>query len=75
VVRELLELLKTEKRALDWHHHQHSKAVARTFIEQVLDKRPPAYGDDFWQQKCELTLQHVFMPIPAKAGAFMPVHS
>jgi type I restriction enzyme R subunit len=66
VVRELLEVLKAEKLMLDWRKHQRSKAVVRAFIEQELDKLPPAYGDDLWQQKCELAFQHIFDAYPGE---------
>jgi type I restriction enzyme R subunit len=66
VVRELLEVLKAEKLVLDWRKHQRSKAVVRAFIEQELDKLPPAYGDDLWRQKCELTFQHIFDAYPGE---------
>ena len=66
VVRELLEVLKAEKLVLDWRKHQRSKAVVRAFIEQELDKLPPAYEDDLWQQKCELAFQHIFDVYPGE---------
>jgi type I restriction enzyme R subunit len=66
VVRELLEVLKAEKLVLDWRKRQRSKAAVRAFIELELEKLPPAYGDDLWQQKCELTFQHIFDAYPGE---------
>jgi type I restriction enzyme R subunit len=66
VARELFEVLKAEKLMLDWRKHQRSKAVVRAFIEQELDKLPPAYDDDLWQQKCELAFQHIFDAYPGE---------
>ena len=66
MVRELLEVLKTEKLVLDWRKRQRSKAAVRAFIELELEKLPPAYSDDLWQQKCELTFQHIFDAYPGE---------
>ena len=60
VAKELLEILKTEKLALDWRTHQQSRAIVRQFIELELDKLPDAYTTEIFDVKCELTYRHIY---------------
>jgi len=60
IVRTLLEKLKKEKLVLDWRKRQQSRQGVRLWIERSLDKLPPAYSDDLYQHKCELTYRHVY---------------
>jgi type I restriction enzyme, R subunit len=59
-------VLKAEKLVLDWRKRQRSKAAVRAFIELELERLPPAYGDDLWQEKCELAFQHIFDAYPGE---------
>ncbi|MCX5909137.1 MAG: DUF3387 domain-containing protein, partial [Deltaproteobacteria bacterium] len=60
VAKELLETLKREKLVLDWRKRQHTRAMVRLCIEQVLDKLPDVFAKDIWQKKCDQTYQHVY---------------
>ncbi|MDR3673895.1 MAG: type I restriction endonuclease subunit R [Acidobacteriota bacterium] len=60
VVKDLIERLKTEKFVLDWRKRQQSRAAVRVCIEETLDQLPRVYTPEVFQQKCELTYQHVY---------------
>jgi type I restriction enzyme R subunit len=60
VVKDLIERLKTEKFVLDWRKRQQSRAAVRICIEETLDHLPRVYTTEVFQQKCELTYQHVY---------------
>lgn len=60
VVKDLIERLKTEKFVLDWRKRQQSRAAVRICIEETLDQLPRVYTPEVFQQKCELTYQHVY---------------
>jgi type I restriction enzyme R subunit len=60
VVKDLIQRLKTEKFVLDWRKRQQSRAAVRICIEDTLDQLPPVYTPEVFQQKCELTYQHVY---------------
>lgn len=60
VVKELLEKLRTEKLVLDWRKRQQTRAAVRVCIEETLDQLPRVYTPEFFQQKCDLTYQHIF---------------
>jgi type I restriction enzyme R subunit len=60
VVKELLEKLRTEKLVLDWRKRQQTRAAARVCIAETLDQLPRVYTPKFFQQKCDLTYQHIY---------------
>jgi len=60
VVKDLIERLKTEKFVLDWRKRQQSRAAVRVCIGEILDQLPRVYTPEVFQQKCELTYQHVY---------------
>ena len=60
VAKDLLETLKKEKLVLDWRKRQQTRAAVRLCIEQILDQLPPVYTPELYQQKCDITYQHVF---------------
>ena len=60
VVKDLIQRLKTEKFVLDWRKRQQSRAAVRVCIEETLDHLPRVYTPYVFQQKCELTYQHVY---------------
>jgi len=60
VVKDLIQRLKTEKFVLDWRKRQQSRAAVRICIEETLDQLPRVYTPEVFQQKCELTYQHVY---------------
>src|ERR1035437_9578583 len=53
VAKQLLETLKREKLVLDWKKRQTTRAAVQVTIKDVLDKLPPTYTTDLYQQKCE----------------------
>lgn len=60
VLKELIQRLKTEKFVLDWRKRQQSRAAVRICIEDTLDQLPRVYTKEVFQQKCEITYQHVY---------------
>jgi type I restriction enzyme R subunit len=60
VVKKLLEKLRTGKLVLDWRKRQQTRAAVRVCIEETLDQLPRIYTQEFFQQKCDLTYQHVY---------------
>ncbi|CCF83427.1 type I restriction endonuclease subunit R [Nitrolancea hollandica] len=60
VARELLTTLKGGKLVLDWRKRQQSRAAVRVCIEEMLDQLPDAYTSELYEQKCELTYQHIY---------------
>jgi type I restriction enzyme, R subunit len=60
VARELLATLKREKLVLDWRKRQQSRAAVRQTIDIALDELPDVYAKDLYQQKCDLTYQHIY---------------
>ena len=60
VAKELLEILKSEKLALDWRSRQQSRATVRQFIEIELDKLPEVYAPNIYETKCDLAYRHVY---------------
>lgn len=60
VARELLNTLQAEKLVLDWRKRQQSRAAVRLCIEETLDRLPPTYTKQLFDQKCEVVYQHVY---------------
>ena len=60
VAKDLLETLKKEKLVLDWRKRQQTRAAVRLCIEQILDQLPPVFNPELYQQKCDITYQHVY---------------
>lgn len=60
VARKQLATLKNRKLVLEWRNRQQSGAAVRVTIEDVLDRLPEAYAPELYEQKCELTYQHVY---------------
>lgn len=60
VARDLLNTLKAEKLVLDWRKRQQSRAAVRECIEIHLDDLPETYDQTLFDQKIELTYQHVY---------------
>jgi type I restriction enzyme R subunit len=60
VSKELLATLKKEKLVLDWRKKQQSRANVRICIENILDRLPPIYTKEIYNQKCEYVYQHVY---------------
>ena len=60
VAQELLATLKREKLVLDWRKKPQSRAGVRLTVEEMLDKLPPAFTTELWQEKCEHVYQHVY---------------
>jgi type I restriction enzyme, R subunit len=60
VAKELLEVLKREKLALDWKKRQATRASVRYTVETVLDHLPRTYTPDLYEHKCERVYQHIF---------------
>jgi len=59
-VKELLQKLSAEKLVLDWRKRQQTRAAVRVCIEETLDQLPRVYTPELFQQKCDLTYQHVY---------------
>ena len=60
VAQELLATLKREKLVLDWRKKPQSRAGVRLTVEEMLDRLPPAFTTELWQEKCEHVYQHVY---------------
>jgi hypothetical protein len=60
VAKDLLETLKKEKLVLDWRKRQQTRAAVRLCIEEILDRLPPTYTKELYQEKCDLTYRHVY---------------
>jgi type I restriction enzyme R subunit len=60
VSRQLLDTLKAEYLVLDWRKHQKTRAGVQLAIEEVLDRLPPRYESDLYQEKCTGVYQHVY---------------
>lgn len=60
VARELLATLKREKLVLDWRKLQRHRAAVRLCINQFFDGLPRRYSPELYQEKCEVTYQHVY---------------
>jgi len=56
----LPERLKGEKLVLDWRKKQRARAAVRQCIEQMLDRLPPAYTPNVYEQTCERAYLHVY---------------
>ena len=60
VAQELLETLKREKLVLDWRKRQRTRAAVQVAVEEILDKLPPSYSAELYEQKCQEVYQHVY---------------
>jgi type I restriction enzyme R subunit len=60
LAQDLLTTLKREKLVLDWRKRQQARASVRTTIQDALDRLPPAYTQDLYQQKCDDVYQHIY---------------
>ncbi|MFB2920226.1 MULTISPECIES: type I restriction endonuclease subunit R [Aerosakkonema] len=60
VAQELLETLKREKLVLDWRKRQRTRAAVQVTVEEILDKLPPSYSAELYEQKCQEVYQHVY---------------
>jgi type I restriction enzyme R subunit len=60
IARDLLETLKREKLVLDWRKRQQARASVRVTVLDGLDRLPPAYTDEMYQEKSELVYQHIY---------------
>jgi len=60
ISKELLNTLKQEKLVIDWRKKQQAKAAVQREIEIELDKGLPASYDPIYEQKCNLTFQHIY---------------
>ncbi|MBM2810276.1 MAG: type site-specific deoxyribonuclease, HsdR family, partial [Chloroflexi bacterium] len=62
VAHELLEALKNGKLVLEWRKKQQARALVHQCIVETLDNKLPTaiYTADLFDQKCELTYQHIF---------------
>jgi type I restriction enzyme, R subunit len=60
VAQELLQALKLEKLVLDWRGKPQSRAAVRSCIDQMLDRLPPTYTTELYEQKCQQAYQHIY---------------
>jgi type I restriction enzyme R subunit len=60
LAHDLLVTLKAERLVLDWRKRQQTRAVVRLAIEEALDKLPPIYTPELYQQKCDAVYQHMY---------------
>jgi type I restriction enzyme R subunit len=61
IARELLETLKREQKlVLDWRKYQRTRADVRLTIEQVLDRLPQRYSQQYYQVACDSVYQHIY---------------
>lgn len=60
VAKDMLSTLKATALVLDWRKRQQSRAAVRLFIEEWLDKLPPAYTADVFHATCEAVYQQVY---------------
>jgi type I restriction enzyme, R subunit len=60
IARDILDTLKREKLVLDWRKRQQARASVRVTVLDGLDRLPPAYTDEMYQEKRELVYQHVY---------------
>lgn len=57
---DLLGTLKREKLVLDWRKRQQARASVRVAVLDELDRLPPAYTNEMYENKAELIYQHVY---------------
>ena len=60
VAQELLKTVKREKLVLDWRKKPQSRASVKLTVEEMLDKLPPAFTTELYQNKCEQVYQHIY---------------
>ena len=60
VARDLLTTLKAEKLVLDWRKKQQARAMVKLTIGEMLERLPPLYTRELYQQKCEAVYQHMY---------------
>jgi len=60
IARDLLDNLRREKLVLDWRKRQQARASVRVTVLDGLDRLPPAYTDEMYQEKSELVYQHIY---------------
>src|SRR5919107_953964 len=60
IASDLLDTLKSEKLVLDWRKRQQARASVRVTVIDGLDRLPPAYTDEMYQEKSELVYQHIY---------------
>ncbi len=58
--RQLLSSLKTEKMVIDWKKKQQTRAGVKQAIEIELDRLPPVYKKDIYDDKCNLVYKYVW---------------
>ena len=60
VAHDLLNRLKAVRLVLDCRKRQQSRAAVRLTIEEALDALPAAYTKQLYDEKCDLTYQHIY---------------
>ncbi|MBP7795237.1 MAG: type I restriction endonuclease subunit R [Elusimicrobiales bacterium] len=60
IAQDLLEKLKSEKLVLDWRKKQQARASVKVCISEMLEKLPPIFTDEVYNQKCDLVYQHIY---------------
>jgi type I restriction enzyme R subunit len=60
IAKELLEKLKDGKLVLDWRKKQQARAAVRQCINDMLDRLPPAFTPNVYEQACERAYLHVY---------------
>jgi type I restriction enzyme R subunit len=60
VARELLATLKDGKLVLEWRKKQQARALVRQCILETFEDLPSRYSGDLFDQKVDLTFQHIF---------------
>ncbi|NQV36952.1 MAG: hypothetical protein HQ509_02980 [Candidatus Marinimicrobia bacterium] len=60
MARQLLNSLKTEKMVIDWKKKQQTRAGIKQAIEIELNKLPPVYKKDIYDDKCNLVYKYVW---------------
>lgn len=60
VASDMLATLKAKALVIDWRKRQQTRAAVRVCIEEWLDKLPPAYTSELYQEKCDAVYQHVY---------------
>ncbi|WP_018881655.1 type I restriction enzyme endonuclease domain-containing protein [Thioalkalivibrio sp. ALE30] len=59
--RELLETLKKEKLVLDWRKKERARSDVRRTLERIFDRHlPESYGEDIYEEKCEVAYRHIY---------------
>lgn len=60
IAQHLLGVLKREKLVLDWRKKQQAKAGVQMTIEQELDKLPPSYPHEEYEETCKQVYVHIY---------------